>query len=129
MDPDYRSFVGGWDIPMRHGLTIGELAKLFQLEEQMDLDLHVVSMSGWETACSWAKTGRRWVPPSPNLPTLDSVLLYPGQVLLEGTNISEGRGTTLPFELIGAPYVKSDSLSEALNQMACLYNLTLILTA
>lgn len=117
LDPDYRSFVGGWDIPMRHGLTIGELAKLFQLEEQMDLDLHVVSMSGWETACSWAKTGRRWVPPSPNLPTLDSVLLYPGQVLLEGTNISEGRGTTLPFELIGAPYVNSDSLSEALNQI------------
>ncbi len=103
--PDCTSFVGRYPIPMRHGLTIGELAHLFNDYFEIGCDLAVISMQGWKRNMLFADTGLPWVAPSPNLPTPVSALVYPGQVLLEGTNISEGRGTTQPFELFGAPYI------------------------
>lgn len=99
-----RSFVGEFAIPMRHGLTPGEAAIFFNREIQAELD--VIWMDGWSPADYWCKTGRHWVLTSPNLPTPDSVYVYPGMVLFEGTNISEGRGTTRPFQFIGAPAIK-----------------------
>jgi len=114
---NYTSFVGGASIPMRHGLTIGELARLFQIEFQIDLDLEVVPLRGWETVSPFDLLGRNWIPPSPNLPTLNSVRMYPGQVLLEGCNLSEGRGTTIPFEVIGAPFIDPDQLTASLNEI------------
>ena len=105
LQPDYESFVGGHTIPLRHGLTIGELAKLFNAEQQIGAELHVVPMEGWRREMLFGDTGLRWVVPSPNMPRLETALLYPGQVLLEGTNLSEGRGTTLPFEVVGAPFI------------------------
>lgn len=115
LDSRYQSFVGGAQIPMRHGLTMAELALLFRQEEQLDVELHVVPMEDWKLNCTWEHTGRHWIPPSPNLPTLRSVTLYPGQVLLEGTNLSEGRGTTQPFEYIGAPYIHSEELANRIS--------------
>ncbi|MBK8097784.1 MAG: DUF1343 domain-containing protein [Planctomycetes bacterium] len=105
LDLDYRSFVGRAAIPMRHGLTIGELARYCNDAIGYGCDLHVIQVQGWRRAMLWPETGRPWVPPSPNLPTFASALVYPGQVLLEGTNLSEGRGTTTPFEVCGAPFV------------------------
>ncbi len=102
---DCASFVGRYPIPMRHGLTIGELANLFNDYFAIGCDLAVITMEGWQRNMLFADTGLPWVAPSPNLPTPESTLVYPGQVLLEGTNISEGRGTTQPFELFGAPYI------------------------
>jgi uncharacterized protein YbbC (DUF1343 family) len=99
------SFVGMYPIPMRHGLTIGELAILFNHEFGIDCELTVVPMGGWKRSMLFQDTGLPWVPPSPNLPTPTSALVYPGQVLWEGTNVSEGRGTTQPFEVFGAPYL------------------------
>jgi uncharacterized protein YbbC (DUF1343 family) len=110
LEDRYRSFVGGLSIPMRHGLTIGELAMLLKSEWQIDVLLDVVPIRDWCVGQTFATLGRVWVPPSPNLPTVDSTLVYPGQVLLEGTNLSEGRGTTMPFQLAGAPYIDSDEL-------------------
>ncbi len=105
LDVDYRSFVGGASIPMRHGLTIGEAARLLNHEQRIDTDLQVVPMTGWSREQNFGALKRAWIPPSPNLPRLESTLVYPGQVLLEGTNVSEGRGTTTPFEIVGAPYI------------------------
>jgi uncharacterized protein YbbC (DUF1343 family) len=102
---DCASFVGRYPIPMRHGLTIGELANLFNDYFAIGCDLEVITMKGWKRNMLFGDTGLPWVAPSPNLPTPESTLVYPGQVLLEGTNISEGRGTTQPFELFGAPYI------------------------
>jgi len=102
---DCTSFVGRYPIPMRHGLTIGELAKLFNEYFAIGCDLEVITMRGWTRNMLFGDTGLPWVAPSPNLPTPQSTLVYPGQVILEGTNISEGRGTTQPFELFGAPYI------------------------
>jgi uncharacterized protein YbbC (DUF1343 family) len=107
LEPNFLSFVGGASIPLRHGLTMGELARLLKHELQLKVDLHVVPMTGWKRQDYFASLGRNWVWPSPNMPTLATTLLYPGQVLLEGVNLSEGRGTTRPFELIGAPFVDS----------------------
>jgi uncharacterized protein YbbC (DUF1343 family) len=107
IDSDYFSFVGGARIPLRHGLTIAEMALLLKDEYSIDVDLHVVAMTGWSRGMLLEETGRRWLWPSPNMPTATTTLLYPGMVLLEGTNLSEGRGTTRPFELAGAPYVDS----------------------
>ena len=90
-------------LPLRHGLTCGELARWLQRERGIGCDLEVIRLSGWGRHMSWADTGLPWVMPSPNLPTPDSYLVYPGMVLLEGTNLSEGCGTTRPFELFGAP--------------------------
>jgi uncharacterized protein YbbC (DUF1343 family) len=101
----YRSFVGRYPIPMRHGLTIGELARLFNEHFGIGCELEVIPMEGWERNLYFADTGLPWVAPSPNLPTPVSALVYPGQVIWEGTNISEGRGTTQPFEIFGAPFM------------------------
>lgn len=101
----YDSFVGLHPIPLRHGLTAGELARWLNTERGIDCDLEVVPCEGWRRTMSWSETGLPWVQPSPNLPTPDSCDVYPGMVLLEGTNLSEGRGTTRPFELFGAPWI------------------------
>lgn len=103
LQPGFESFVGHAALPLRHGLTLGELARLLATEESIDVALHVVALRGWRREMLWADTGLPWTAPSPNMPRLETTLVYPGQVLLEGTNLSEGRGTTLPFELAGAP--------------------------
>jgi uncharacterized protein YbbC (DUF1343 family) len=115
LDPEYRSFVGQYPIPMRHGMTIGELARLFNEEFGIGAKLEVVAMDGWSRAQYFDSTGLPWILPSPNLPTLDSAIVYPGTVLFEGTNVSEGRGTTRPFELLGAPWVDPEPFTERLN--------------
>ena len=102
--PECASFVGRFPLPMRHGLTIAEVARLFNTRFQIGCELDAVRMSGWKRSMLFADTGLPWVAPSPNLPTPASALVYPGQVLWEGTNVSEGRGTTQPFELFGAPF-------------------------
>jgi uncharacterized protein YbbC (DUF1343 family) len=103
--PDCASFVGRCAIPMRHGLTLGELALFCNQEMAIGADLEVVPVQGWRRRQLTPDTGLPWVFPSPNMPAFATALVYPGQVLWEGTNISEGRGTTLPFELFGAPFV------------------------
>jgi uncharacterized protein YbbC (DUF1343 family) len=110
LDLHYASFVGQSAMPMRHGLTMGELANWLKAEHKIGVDLHVVKMSGWSRRMLWPETGRRWVLTSPNLPRWEGCLVYPGQVLLEGTNVSEGRGTTTPFEVLGAPFVSPAKL-------------------
>jgi uncharacterized protein YbbC (DUF1343 family) len=118
LDPAYTSFVGQFPIPMRHGMTIGELARLFNEEYGIGAPLEVVPMQGWTRAQFFDDTGLPWVMPSPNIPTLDSAVVYPGTVLFEGTMISEGRGTTRPFEIIGAPWIDGDRFAEAMNARA-----------
>jgi len=100
---------------MRHGLTIGELAVMFNTRFGIGCDLDVVAMQGWKREMVFSQTGLPWVAPSPNLPTPASAMVYPGQVIWEGTNISEGRGTTQPFELFGAPFLAPDRLMEAID--------------
>ena len=112
----YESEVGVAHIPIRHGMTIGELALYFAQNLGMDLDLQVIPMQGWCRSMWFDDTGLAWVPPSPNLPHLSSTLLYPGTCLLEGTNLSEGRGTTLPFEVFGAPWLKNHELVKQLDE-------------
>jgi uncharacterized protein YbbC (DUF1343 family) len=112
---DCSSFVGRYPIPMRHGLTIGELALLFNTNFGIGCDLDVVSMQGWKREMIFSRTGLPWVAPSPNLPTPSSALVYPGQVIWEATNISEGRGTTQPFELFGAPFISPEDLLEKID--------------
>lgn len=114
LDPAFRSFVGLAPIPMRHGLTLGELGRCCNALLGIGAELHVAPMRGWDRAMLWPDTGRAWLPPSPNLPRFDGALVYPGQVLLEGTNVSEGRGTTTPFEQCGAPWVDAWRLADAL---------------
>jgi uncharacterized protein YbbC (DUF1343 family) len=111
----WTSFVGQFPIPMRHGLTIGELARLFNDHFGIGADLDVVPMEGWRRDMYFDHTGLPWIMPSPNIPTLDSAIVFPGAVLVEGTMLSEGRGTTRPFELIGAPWIDGDRLADALN--------------
>jgi uncharacterized protein YbbC (DUF1343 family) len=115
LSSDYSSFVGRYPIPMRHGLTMGELAVLFNTEFGIGCEIEVVPMKGWKRGMYFAQTGLPWVPPSPNLPTPSSAMVYPGQVIWEGTNVSEGRGTTQPFELFGAPYVSYSTLLERID--------------
>lgn len=105
LSPDVTSFVGRYPLPMRHGMTMGELARLFNDAYGIGCELSIIPMKGWNRAMYFEDTGLPWVPPSPNLPTPDSATVYPGQVLWEGTNVSEGRGTTQPFELFGAPFI------------------------
>ena len=109
------SFVGQFPIPMRHGMTIGELARLFNDAFRIGARLDVVPLEGWRRSMYFDETGLPFIIPSPNLPTLDSVIVYPGAVLVEGTRLSEGRGTTRPFELIGAPWIDGDRLADAMN--------------
>jgi uncharacterized protein YbbC (DUF1343 family) len=113
LQPGFESFVGAFHIPIRHGLTVGELATLARAELRLDLDLTVVPCAGWKRAMLWADTGLPWVLPSPNMPTPDTALVYPGGCLIEGTNLSEGRGTTRPFELWGAPWLDPDALADS----------------
>ena len=117
LDRAYRSFVGLYPIPMRHGMTVGELALLFNKEFGIGCDLAVVPMRGWRRSMWFDQTGLPWVQPSPNLPTLDSALVYPGMVLVEGTTLSEGRGATRPFEYVGAPYIRPGELASRLNSL------------
>lgn len=101
----FRSFVGAYQMPIRHGLTMGEYARRVVAEKKLDLDLEIVKMHGWRREHDFEATGLPWVMPSPNMPTVDTAWIYPGQCLLEGTNLNEGRGTTRPFELCGAPWL------------------------
>jgi uncharacterized protein YbbC (DUF1343 family) len=117
LDPAFRSFVGEYAIPLRHGMTIGELALLFNGHFGIGAKLEVVPMQHWRRDMYHDDTGLPWVQPSPNLPTLDSVLVYPGMVLLEGTNVSEGRGTTRPFEVVSAPWVDSEPFADRLTAL------------
>lgn len=112
----YESFVGMYPIPMRHGMTIGELARLFNDHFGIGADLRVVPMQGWTRDMYHDDTRVPWVMPSPNLPTLDGAIVYPGTVLFEGTSVSEGRGTTRPFELVGAAGVEPEPFAAALNR-------------
>jgi uncharacterized protein YbbC (DUF1343 family) len=113
----FESFVGLYPTPMRHGMTIGELARLFNDHFGIGADLEVVAMGGWRREMYHEATGLPWVLPSPNIPTVDTAVVYPGTVLLEGTNVSEGRGTTKPFELIGAPWVGAERFAESMNRL------------
>jgi uncharacterized protein YbbC (DUF1343 family) len=114
--PGFESFVGMYPIPMRHGLTIGEIARLFNEEFGIGADLEVIAMEGWRREMYWDDTDLTWIISSPNIPTFDTTTVYPGGVLFEGTNVSEGRGTTRPFELIGAPWVVAERFAEAMNR-------------
>lgn len=118
LEQTYRSFVGLHSIPMRHALTIGEMAQHLNRALNIGADVHVVRMQGWQRRMHWSATGRVWIGPSPNLPRVHGVDVYPGQVLIEGTNLSEGRGTTMPFELCGAPFIEPMRLLEELEQYA-----------
>ena len=111
----FESFVGLFPIPMRHGMTIGELARLFNDAFGLGADLDVVAMEGWTRAQFTDDTDVPWVMPSPNMPTLDTAVVYPGTVLFEGTMLSEGRGTTRPFELVGAPWVDAERFADTMN--------------
>ena len=116
LKPAWTSFVGRYPIPMRHGLTIGEWALLVNTEYGIGCDLEVIRLKGWQRRMLFQDTGLPWVAPSPNLPTPTSALVYPGQVIWEGTNISEGRGTTQPFELFGAPFIDPETVFQALGK-------------
>jgi uncharacterized protein YbbC (DUF1343 family) len=115
--PGFESFVGMYPIPMRHGMTIGELARLFNEAFGIGAELEVIAMEGWRRDMYFEQTGVPWVMPSPNIPTNDTAVVYPGTVLFEGTNVSEGRGTTRPFELLGAPWVTDERFADELNRL------------
>ena len=115
LDPEYSTFVGLYPVPMRHGMTAGELARMFVGEFGIDVELHVVPMDGWRRDMTFSDTGLPWVAPSPNIPTLESALAYPGTCLFEGTPLSVGRGTDLAFQWVGAPWLDGPALAEALN--------------
>ncbi len=117
LDMNFSSGIGLYPIIQRHGLTIGEIAKLFNTEYNINCNLKVIEMKDWIRDLYIDETTVPWVLPSPNMPTVDTALVYPGTCIFEGSNLSEGRGTTRPFELIGAPYVDSIALAEALNNM------------
>ncbi len=112
---ELRSFLGIYSLPIRHGLTVGELAKLFQRDTHCNAE--VVTMDGWHRCQHFDDTGLPWVLPSPNLPSLETALVYPGMCLVEGTNVSEGRGTTRPFETFGAPWLDADGTVNALSDL------------
>jgi uncharacterized protein YbbC (DUF1343 family) len=115
--PGYESFVGLVSCPVRHGMTAGEIARWRHGVEKLDLELHVITMRGWERDMWFEHTGLPWVLPSPNMPTVDTALVYPGGCLVEGTELSEARGTTRPFELSGAPWLDGRQLAAALHAM------------
>jgi len=117
LEAEYASFVGLFPLPTRHGMTVGELAQMFRGEFGIQCDLQIVPMAGWKREHWLDDTDAPWVLPSPNMPTLDSATVFPGTVHFEGTQLSEGRGTTRPFELIGAPYVNPEEYARTLNEM------------
>jgi uncharacterized protein YbbC (DUF1343 family) len=112
------SFVGMFETPLRHGMTIGELARLFNDRFRLGASLEVMPMKGWRREMYWDATSLPWVIPSPNMPTLDTAIVFPGQVLFEGTQLSEGRGTTRPFELVGAPWIDPERFARTVNAYA-----------
>jgi len=114
LDPEFATFVGLFPTPMRHGMTVGELARLYVGEFGIRVDLHVVPVEGWKREMTFGDTNLPWVAPSPNMPSVESALHYPGTCLFEGTNISVGRGTEIAFQLVGAPWLNGDSLAAAL---------------
>ena len=116
LDPAFASFVGMYPTPMRHGMTPGELARLFHGEFGVEVELHVVPMSGWARSDSFDDTELPWVPPSPNMPSVESARHYPGTCLFEGTNFSVGRGTPVAFQQIGAPWIDGEVLATRLNE-------------
>jgi uncharacterized protein YbbC (DUF1343 family) len=118
LKPEYASFVGLYPIPMRHGMTIGELALLLNEIHGIGCDLTVIPMTGWNRADYFDDTDLPWVIPSPNMPVVETAVVYPGQVIFEGTNVSEGRGTTRPFEIFGAPYINPAELLTAIDRRA-----------
>jgi len=115
LDSSLRSFVGYFPLPIRHGMTVGELAKMFNAEKKMGVKLHVIKMRGYERSHWYDETGLLWLSPSPNLQTLTEAILYPGVAMVEGANVSVGRGTKMPFELLGAPWVNGEELASYLN--------------
>lgn len=117
LNPEFASFVGQFPLPTRHGMTHGELAGLFNRQFDIGCELEVVPMHGWTRECWLDDTDAPWVLPSPNMPTVDSATVFPGTVHFEGTQLSEGRGTTRPFELIGAPYIVPEQYAEELNSI------------
>lgn len=117
LEKGHESFVGQFPIPMRHGLTVGELALLFNKEFGIGCDLTIIEMDGWERSYFYDETDCPWVMPSPNMPTVDTAAAFPGTVFFEGTQVSEGRGTTRPFEMVGAPFIDENELSEALKSL------------
>ncbi|HSR53979.1 MAG TPA: DUF1343 domain-containing protein [Acidobacteriota bacterium] len=117
LEEDLRSFVGVHPLPVRYGLTSGELARLLAAELELEVDLRVVPLEGWTRSMWYEQTGLEWIAPSPNMPTLSTATVYPGLCLIEGTNLSEGRGTTRPFEWIGAPWLDAAALADRLNEL------------
>ncbi|WP_042142502.1 exo-beta-N-acetylmuramidase NamZ domain-containing protein [Paucisalibacillus sp. EB02] len=117
VEEDFRSFVGKFPIPVRHGMTIGELAHLFKNEFSIECELEVIPMEGWSRDLYFDQTDLFWVSPTPNTTTMDMCVLYPGTCLIEGTNLSEGRGTTKPFEVIGAPFIDGRKLADEMNAL------------
>jgi uncharacterized protein YbbC (DUF1343 family) len=116
LEPDFVSFVGLYPVPVRHGFTIGELCSFVNSELKLDADITVIKMKGWTRDLLFNDTGLCWTMPTPNMPDFSTALVYPGMCLLEGTNISEGRGTTKPFEVFGAPWIDPFTLVKKLNQ-------------
>jgi uncharacterized protein YbbC (DUF1343 family) len=116
LDKELRSFTGYFSLPVRHGMTVGELAQMFNAENKIGAKLHVIKMKGYQRTDWYDETGLTWTNPSPNLRTLTQATLYPGVALVEGANVSVGRGTGTPFELIGAPWIDAKELSSFLNK-------------
>ncbi len=116
LDADKTSFVGYFPLPVRYGLTIGELAQFFNAENHINCDLHVIAMKNWHRNYFFESTGARWIPPSPNLRTLKGAVLYPGIEILQNAGISVGRGTETPFEEFGAPWINGEEVAAALNE-------------
>jgi len=121
LKPQFATFVGLYPIPVRHGMTVGELARMFNeqgwLEDGVKADLVVIPMKGWHRSMWYDRTGLKFIKPSPNMGSLETAAVYPGLCLLEGTNVSEGRGTPLPFRQFGAPWIDSESLAAKLNRL------------
>ncbi|MCX7678184.1 MAG: DUF1343 domain-containing protein [Spirochaetes bacterium] len=117
LNHNFTSFVGVFDCPVRHGLTCGEIAMMYHKRKQINCGLTVIPMKGWRRDCYYDDVGIPWIPPSPNMPTIETAIVYPGSCLLEGTNISEGRGTTTPFQIVGAPFVDKNEFAKTLNAL------------
>jgi uncharacterized protein YbbC (DUF1343 family) len=128
LNPGLFSFVGPWKIPMRHGLTMGEMALMFDRVFELDSGPDIIPLQGWRREMLWHDTGLRWLMPSPNMPIPQTAYVYPGQVIWEGTNVSEGRGTCRPFEIFGAPYFDTrlirDSLMPEATAGCCLQDIS-----
>ncbi len=116
MDDDLKSFVGYFPLPVRYGMTVGELARMFNVEYGIGAKLHVIKMRGYDRSDWYDETGLTWVNPSPNLRSLTQSILYPGVAMVEGANVSVGRGTSTPFELLGAPWIKGKKLASYLDK-------------